>query len=486
MSPWYDWPGTVGGRGVRPGRTPPVPAVRTSGNRRRLSKASSLRCLYSALLGIALVLLPVRLCAQARPSRGTDLQAIYQALIGKIDGIPIFDDHAHPGFSDDPNVDAMTSPPGSSPLRLRETNPEFLQAARALFHYPYSDFSPAHEAWLLRQTADRPGIAYWDRILDQCGIETSLANRVDMPDYLDPKRFRWVFFVDSFLFPFDNRSFINRNPDEAVYIPLQEKMLHRYMQQAALGRLPDTFSDYLTFITQILERNKRRGGIAIKFEIAYFRSLNFSDPPRAAAAAIYVRYRHGGLPDPAEYKTFQDYVFRYLIREGGRLHLPVNIHTAAVGGDYFSLQKSNILNLENILRDPRYLHTTFVLLHGGYPYDRQAIWLTAMRNVYLDSSEIELLLYPSEFTRILKDWLEIYPDKVMFGSDAYPYSKIIGAEEGYWLGVRSARQSLAWALAQMIGDHEITEAEALEMAHSYLHDTAARLYSPIREGVGSR
>jgi hypothetical protein len=420
--------------------------------------------------------LPKAALAQSQPLPGKSVQDTYQQLLPSINDIKIFDDHAHPGFSDDPNVDAMASPPGSSPFRVRETNPEYVMAAKALFGYPYSDFSPAHEGWLLRRTANRAGTAYWDRILDRCGIAVSLANRAAMAGYLDPKRFRWVFFVDSFLFPFDNANFTNRNPDERVYIPLQEKMLRRYMRQAGVRTLPDSLGGYLEFIDEVVQENQARGGLAMKFEIAYFRSLRFSDPPRSAAAVVYHKYCRGGLPSTAEYKTFQDFVFRYLIRLAARVRLPVNIHTAAVGGDYFHMGESNVMNLENILRDPRYVNTTFVLLHGGYPYDRNAIWLTAMKNVYIDSSEIELLLYPAEFTRILKRWFEIYPEKVMFGSDAYPYSNVMGAEETYWLGARTARRSLAAALAKMICEDEVTEAQALEIAHEYLHDTAARLY----------
>ena len=40
------------------------------------------------------------------------------------------------------------------------------------------------------------------------------------------------------------------------------------------------------------------------------------------------------------------------------------------------------MNLENILRDPRYADTIFVLIHGGYPLEREAIWLAAVKNVY--------------------------------------------------------------------------------------------------------
>jgi len=123
-----------------------------------------------------------------------------------------------------------------------------------------------------------PGPAYFNAILDKINTESSVANRAMMPDYLDPKRFPWVFFADSFLWPFNNERETGRNPDEGVFIPLQEKMLRRWMQQEHVSKLPAAFADYLKFISQVLEDNSRRGGIAMKFEVAYFRPMSFSDP----------------------------------------------------------------------------------------------------------------------------------------------------------------------------------------------------------------
>src|ERR1700730_13186471 len=165
--------------------------------------------------------------------------------------------------------------------------------------------SDEHLRWLAEKSAaaeKRSDTAYFDGILDKCGIEASFANRVAMAGYLNPKRFRWVFFVDSFLFPLDNRLVTGANPDEGVYIPLQEKVLRRYMRQAGLDRLPDSFDRYLAFVTRIVEENQRQGGIAMKFEAAYFRSLYFADPPREAAADVYQKYRTGGVA-VAEEKT---------------------------------------------------------------------------------------------------------------------------------------------------------------------------------------
>src|SRR5579872_6491270 len=253
--------------------------------------------------------------AQARPFPGPDVQQIYQRLLPQIEKIPAFDHHAHPGFADDPDVDAMAAPPDASEaLRTRDDNPELIAAAKSLFGYPYADLSPEHSKWLVAKKAElkkqNSGTAYFNMILDKINVESSVANRAMMPDYLDAQRFPWVFFADSFMWPFNNENEAARNPDEGVFIPLQEKMLRRWMQQENVAKLPDKFVDYLNFITQVLEDNKNKGGIAMKFEVAYFRPTTFSDPSKEQAEEIYQHYAAGGVPSEKDYRTFQDYIFR--------------------------------------------------------------------------------------------------------------------------------------------------------------------------------
>jgi uncharacterized protein len=441
-------------------------------------KIASAAC--AILLIFALTLSAQQLPGTVPPS-ATAYQQTYDRLLHAIDAIPIFDNHSHPGYSDDPNVDAMVSPPdASSVFRLRADNAELIAASKALFQYPYDDNSPEHLQWLMKKKAElkqeQKGYQYFDMILDRVNIERAVANRVELGSYLSPKRFLWVFFVDSLLFPFDNHAMMARNGDLAVYIPLQEKKLHNELSQEGIRHLPATFDDYLHFTSRLLEDNKQHGGVGIKFEIAYFRSLHFDDPPKQTAEAVYAKYRNGGTPTATEYKDFQDYLFRYLISEAGRLYLPVQIHSAVGIGDYYNVSEGTALTLENVLRDPRYSRTTFVLLHGGYPFQEQAIWLTARRNVYLDSSLMGIYLYPTDLKNVLRHWLLLFPDKIAFGSDAFPFNDAVGAEESYWISVRSARTALAAALAEMILNHEITEQQAMSFAHGYLHDNAAKIY----------
>jgi hypothetical protein len=419
--------------------------------------------------------------AQARPRASeAEVQKTYDRLLKQIEKIPIYDNHSHATFPDDSDMDAMTGPPGeTSVLRLREDNPEFVAAAKSLFGYPYNDFQPEHAKWLIdkKKAAEKDGgTAYWDSILDKLNIETCLANRVAVAPYLDPKRFHWVFFVDSFLFPFDNHDQAAKNSDMGVYIPLQEKVLQRYMKQEEANGLPADLAGYESLVRQTLTDNQKKGGVAMKFEAAYFRSLYFRDPPREKAEAIYAKYHAGGVPSEEDYRTFQDYIFRLLIDQAGKLNLSVHFHSAVGIGDYFSLRNGNPLNLENVLRDPRYAKTNFVLIHGGYPYTLDMIWLTAAKNVYTDSSLMGYYVYPSELTRILKQWISLFPERMMFGSDAFPFSDAVGAEETFWLATRSARTAVAAALAELVSEGAFSEDKALDLARMYLHDNATKLY----------
>ncbi|HEU0369707.1 MAG TPA: hypothetical protein VFR42_10875, partial [Candidatus Acidoferrum sp.] len=66
--------------------------------------------------GVALLALAVAgsAASQSSPYPTADVQKLYQDLLGKINAIPLYDNHAHPGFADDTDVDAMAAPPDES------------------------------------------------------------------------------------------------------------------------------------------------------------------------------------------------------------------------------------------------------------------------------------------------------------------------------------------------------------------------------------
>jgi predicted TIM-barrel fold metal-dependent hydrolase len=127
----------------------------------------------------------------------------------------------------------------------------------------------------------------------------------------------------------------------------------------------------------------------------------------------------------------------------------------AGAGSYFDVSGANPLLLESLFNDPELRKTKFVMLHGGWPFNREITSLLTKPNVYLDYSAQSLLFAPATLANSLREWLEWVPEKVMFATDAYPYADEIGWEESGWLAAKRAREALARALTGMMNDGEI-------------------------------
>jgi quercetin dioxygenase-like cupin family protein len=59
-----------------------------------------------------------------------------------------------------------------------------------------------------------------------------------------------------------------------------------------------------------------------------------------------------------------------------------------------------------------------------------------------DSSFVGYFVYPSELKNILKQWISLYPERIMFGSDAFPFNDAVGAEETFWLAAHSRKKGI--------------------------------------------
>jgi len=87
---------------------------------------------------------------------------------------------------------------------------------------------------------------------------------------------------------------------------------------------------------------------------------------------------------------------------------------------------------------------------------------------------------PRTLATWLREWLETYPDKVLFGTDGYALSDAAGWEETTWIANRNGREALALALTGMVRDGEISRVRAGAIAEKVLRGTASTLYSVRR------
>jgi predicted TIM-barrel fold metal-dependent hydrolase len=354
-------------------------------------------------------------------------------------------------------------------------------AWRNFYGYKYGDMTPDHVKELItaKQSAVREHAAgYPAWVLDKIGIDTMFANRVAMGAGIQPPRFRWVPFDDALLLPLNNDRAKRMNTDFDWFYSHEEKLLKRYLADVHVDALPRSLRTYLTkVVTPTIERQKQEGAVAIKLEAAYLRSLNFGHATEEDAEGIYDRNVKGGDVGSAEYRKLQDFLFHYLAQEAGRLGLAVHIHSAPGCGDYFLQRGANPALLETAFNDSSLRKTNFVIVHGGgTPYAKVTAALLQKPNVYADFSFMVLELYPRAFAEVLRDWLEAYPEKVLFGTDASPGPPEMNWEEGAWMGAASARQALGMALTGMMNDGEISRERAIEIARMVLRENAMKLY----------
>lgn len=416
-------------------------------------------------------------------------QQIDPEMAQQIAAIQAIDNHAHPVLA--PPLDASDREFDALPvdsleaetdaIAMRPDFPLLGDAWRAL--YGFNTPPPLDEQGMRqlnearRRVATQKGEGFPAWVLEQAGISAMLANRVAMGKGVEPPRFRWVPYIDALLFPLDNSTMAAGSPDRKAFFALEDKVRSRYLQESLLTALPARLDEYLArVVTATLERHKSGGAVAEKFEVAYLRSFDFSDAPRATAGKIYARWAKGGRPDPDEYKLLQDFLFHYIATECGRLGLAVHLHAMAGDGSYFSIAGVNPLLLEPLFNDPRLRKTNFVLLHGGWPYVREIGALLQKPNVYLDISSQSLIVTPRTQAQWLREWLELVPEKVLFGTDGYPYSDALGWPESTWIASRDARQALGIALTGMVADGEISKARAIELARLVLRGNAQTLY----------
>ena len=182
------------------------------------------------------------------------------------------------------------------------------------------------------------------------------------------------------------------------------------------------------------------------------------------------------MPSHQEYKALQDFLFRAIAREAGRLGMAVHIHAFEGAGNYFDTTGADPLLLEPVFNDSSLRQTSFVIVHGGGVFASHAGAMLWKPNVYADTSLMTLAYPVSRLAGVLRQWLAQFPEKVLFGSDAVANGPDMGWEIMAWAGGQNARAALALALTEMMAAGEITRDRAQTIATMVMRTNAAKLY----------
>lgn len=338
-------------------------------------------------------------------------------LTRAIRAVVAIDDHAHPLRRGAEEVDpARPINPYDHPLglRMRPTNPEYVAAWRALWGYDHDDLEPDHLLALIEQkhnVQNRPD--YYEWIFGKLNTETMIYVATAPEPEFGPPRFHWCAHVDWMLWPF-----AKPNEPDQTFVPGFLEMNRQQVAGACADALPRTLDEYVdTVVDAHLDAVRRQGGIAVKFNTAYYRRIRFAAVPARDAAEIWAAGVCGAPMTAGQHTALQDHLFRRIVAAAGGHGLPVQIHTGLGAKPHFHAADSDPLLLEPVFRD--HPSTRFVLLHGGWPYDREGISALAHQNVYLDLSCANLYFYPRALAARIRAALEWFPEKILYGSDTH-------------------------------------------------------------------
>jgi predicted TIM-barrel fold metal-dependent hydrolase len=145
-------------------------------------------------------------------------------------------------------------------------------------------------------------------------------------------------------------------------------------------------------------------------------------------------------------------------------------------GGFYSPRGAAPHLLEPAFNDSSLRATKFVIVHGGWPLTAETQALLSKPNVYADVSMMDQILSPTLLAGVLRQWLGEWPEKVMFGSDAFDGGPEQGWEQVAWVGAKTTRNALAIALSGMVRDGDINRERARALARMVLRENAVTVY----------
>jgi len=252
-----------------------------------------------------------------------------------------------------------------------------------------------------------------------------------------PELFKPTFRISYFLWGY-NRETKDHNSNNA---------------QLAHNQNIDNIKTYTDFMYRIIKEKKEGGCSSLKSSIAYDRNIKI-DPATAEEAQEAMGFGRKE-PSAAVIKKFQDYIFDTICVIAAELKIPLQIHTGLglmVG--------SNPMLLQSLIE--RHPKTTFVLMHGGYPWMDDICGLVHVYpNVVVDLCWLPLIS-PSASVRFLHELFEVCnADKIVWGCDTW-------TGEESWGALLSMVHVLSTVLDEKVSAGYYSKSHALQLAENIM------------------
>lgn len=250
--------------------------------------------------------------------------------------------------------------------------------------------------------------------------------------------------------------------------------VREYAQVEFVGKLFDrtvtSLDEYLSCCEQLVQGAKAFGAVALKDQSAYTRAIDYGNPTRAEAEAVFNRIvedprRTAAYPEGTQ--ALDDFLFHEFLRLARDAELPMQIHTGHMGGNLNDVTKTNAAGLRSVLELHR--DVDFDLFHANWPYSGDALFLAKnYPNVRIDFCWANII-DPVYCQRMFKQALSSVPHTKIhaYGSD---FGGLL--VDRAWAHASIARDNIAIALSETVEMEYLGMEDAKEVARAWLFDNA--------------
>lgn len=247
---------------------------------------------------------------------------------------------------------------------------------------------------------------------------------------------------------------------------------------AGMGVTVTSLDEYLEVCRKVFEAYKSFGAVAFKDQSAYSRPIDYGNPTRAEAEAVFNAFmedprRSASYPDGI--RPLDDFLFHEFLRMARDMDLPVQIHTGHMAGIRNEITKTNAIGLTKVAE----LHSDvrFDIFHANWPYSGELLYLCKnYPNIAIDFCWANII-DPIYCQDMLKQALSSVPHGKIHGYG----SDFGGSVDRAWAHAEIARDNIAIALSDMVELDYLDLDEAKEVAYGWLFENANEFF---RLGMG--
>jgi len=207
--------------------------------------------------------------------------------------------------------------------------------------------------------------------------------------------------------------------------------------------------------------------IGVKAHLA--EEVGFGVPSHPITESLFAAAKAG---DRTAYQQVYLAVFIETLRHSQELRVPIHVHTGLTGGLWEGpVSNADPFRIVSLLRQPEFIQSRIVLLHGAYPWIQHAAAVAhALPHVWVDLSWTTPWI-AQRIVECYRDAIGMMPlSKLMIGSGGH------GIPEIAWLSAKTAKIALKAVLEDNVRRGLLGQQQAEEVGQMILHDNAARLY----------